>query len=378
MTTLLENPTTGRVAGVDLARAVAIVGMVAIHVLPGEEAPGAGGVLYGVAHGRASGLFAVLAGLSLGLATRRAGGQRAAARASVVVRGLLVALVGLVLVDAGSRIAIVLAYYGVAFLVVLPFLWWPLRRLALLAGGWLALAPLVSFGLRRTYALPPQLEQPTLEWLARPGDLIEALVLTGYYPVIGWAGYLLLGLAVSKVDLRSTTTAVRVLGAGAVTAAAAWTVSALLLGPFGGADALARRHGPSVLERQEHYGTVPTDSGWWLAVAGPHSGTPFDLLHTAGTALAVIGAACLLPAALTRFLRPVAAFGSMPLTMYTAHVLALAAWPEDDLSVLALHVGVGVLLATGWRAVVGRGPLETVVGAAARAVAAPLARTPAR
>ena len=376
MATLLDDRPAARLTGVDLARAVAVAGMMTIHVLPGEDAGGIAGLLYQAAHGRASGLFAVLAGVSLGLATRRAERSRTPARVAVAVRGLLVALLGLLLVDAGSRIAIVLPYYGVAFVVVLPFLWWPARRLAVLAGGWLVLGPLVSFALRGVYGLAAQHEQPTLGWLAHPGELLRTLALTGYYPVTGWAGYLLLGLAVAKLDLRAPRVAVQVLGAGAFTAAGSWLASAVLLGPLGGRAELALS--PAAAALQGHHGSVPTDTAWWLAVAAPHSGTPFDLLHTAGTALAVLGAACLLPLAVTRFLRPVAAFGSMPLTVYTLHVLALAAWPEETPAVLALHVGVGVLLATAWRAGVGRGPLETAVGSAARAAAAPLRRAPVR
>ncbi len=366
---------SGRLVGVDLARAVAVVGMMSIHVLPGEEVGGFAGALYSVSHGRASGLFAVLAGLSLGLATRRGGDARAAARTGVLVRGLLIALLGLVLVDAGSRVAIILAYYGVAFVVVLPFLWWPARRLAVLAGAWLVLAPLLSFAVRGASGLDAQYEQPTLGWLARPGDLLETLALTGYYPVVGWAGYLLLGLAVSKVDLRESTVAMRVAGAGALAAGSSWIVSGLLLGPGGGRAALTGRFGASALDAQDYYGTVPTDSRWWLAVVEPHSGTPPDLLHTAGTALAVVGVCCLLPSTLTRFLHPVAAFGSMPLTLYTAHVLALAAWPRETTTLLAVHVLLGMLFATTWRLAVGRGPLEQVVGRAAAAAGARVPRS---
>ncbi|WP_432543886.1 heparan-alpha-glucosaminide N-acetyltransferase domain-containing protein [Kineococcus sp. SYSU DK002] len=374
-----RGPAAERVTGVDLARAAAVVGMMAIHVLPGEEAPGAGGVLYALAHGRASGLFAVLAGVSLGLATRRAASpaQRRGARAGVVVRGLLVALVGLLLVDAGSRVAVILPYYGVAFAVVLPFLWWPARRLAVVAVGWLALAPLVSFAVRAAQDLQPRYEQPTLGWLGRPGDLLEALTLTGYYPVVGWAGYLLLGLAVSRVDLRSPRAALGVLGAGAAAAAAAWAGSALLLGPGGGRAVLDGVAGPSAVDLARFYGTVPTDSRWWLAVVSPHSGTPFDLLHTGGTALAVLGAACLLPAAVTRFLHPVAAVGAMPLTVYTAHVLALAGTDDQSTGLLAAHVAGALVFATLWRRVVGRGPLELVVGRTAAAAAAAVAGRPA-
>ena len=42
-------------------------------------------------------------------------------------------------------------------------------------------------------------------------------------------------------------------------------------------------------------GTTPTNGSWeWLLVDAPHSGTPFDLAHTIGTALAVIGLCLLL------------------------------------------------------------------------------------
>jgi uncharacterized membrane protein len=363
---------TGRLVGIDLARAIAIVGMMTIHVLPGADV--AGGWLYTAAHGRASGLFAVLAGVSLGLVTRRSADDRAAARVGVVVRGLLIAALGMLLVEVDSPIAIILTYYGVAFVVVLPFLWWPARRLAVLAGVWLVAAPVVSYALRATYELPKEYGQPTLSWLAEPGRLLETLTLTGYYPVIGWAGYLLLGLAISRVDLRESATALRVLATGLFLAAGSWIVSALLLQR--GRDVLVAEYGPAVLDPAGWYGTVPTLSPWMLAVSDAHSGTPFDLLHTSGTALAVIGFCCLLPATVTRFLFPVAAFGSMPLTIYTGHVLGLATWPGDTLGLLGLHVLVGVVVATVWRLVVGRGPAETVVGRIAGA-AASLVRRPA-
>ncbi len=356
-----------RVVGVDLARAVAIAGMMAVHVLP-ESSTGWPGRLYDLADGRASGLFAVLAGVSLGLSTRRTppgARPRAAARLGVAVRGLLVALLGLALVSAGSRIAIILPYYGVAFLLVLPVLWWPARRLAALAAAWLVVGPLASFWVRAAHALDATYEQPTLLDLAHPAELLRTLLLTGYYPVIGWTGYLLLGLAVARAGLAGAPAALRVLGAGLALAVGAWTTSALLLGPGGGLVRLAELGAAPGTPWWTFHGTVPTASPWFLAVAEPHSGTPLDLLHTSGTALVVLGAALLLPAVATRSLVPVAAFGSMPLSVYTGHVLALAAAPGDAPALLAAHVLVGVALATAWRLAAGRGPLEGALSAAA-------------
>ncbi|WP_432572766.1 heparan-alpha-glucosaminide N-acetyltransferase domain-containing protein [Kineococcus sp. SYSU DK005] len=368
-----------RVVGVDLARAVAIAGMVAVHVLP-EGSTGLPGALYDLADGRASGLFGVLAGVSLGLSTRRTPPgprPRAAARVGVAVRGVLVALLGLALVSAGSRIAIVLPYYGAAFLLVLPVLWWPARRLAVLAAAWLVAGPVAGWWLRGALALAPTYEQPTLLDLAHPLELLRTLLLTGYYPVLGWTAYLLLGLAAARAGLAGAA-ALRLLGAGLVLAAGSWVLSALLLGPAGGLARLAQLGAVPGAPSWTFHGTAPTASPWFLAVAEPHSGTPLDLLHTSGTALAVLGAALLLPAALTRFLLPVAAFGSMPLSAYTAHVLALAAHPGDAPSLLAAHVLLGLLLATGWRLAFGRGPLESALSGAAGAAAALVAPRPAR
>ena len=105
-----------------------------------------------------------------------------------------------------------------------------------------------------------------------------------------------------------------------------------------------------------------------LAIAAPHSGTPLDLLHTAGTAAAVLGGSLLLVAALRDRWRwvvlPVAAAGSMTLTLYSVHVFALAAvQPHASTGFWWLNVALALLAATAWQAGGHRGPLE---GAASR------------
>ncbi|RAD02609.1 hypothetical protein DN549_33390, partial [Burkholderia multivorans] len=72
------------------------------------------------------------------------------------------------------------------------------------------------------------------------------------------------------------------------------------------------------------YGVTPPDSWWRLAIAGPHSATPFDLISTAGTSLAAIAvcqAAAILLGRRSWLLAPLSAPGSMPLTVYAAHVI---------------------------------------------------------
>ena len=141
-------------------------------------------------------------------------------------------------------------------------------------------------------------------------------------------------------------------------------------GPGGGAAAL----GPELARRR--YGTVPSDTWWWLAVEAPHTGTPFDLAHTTGTALAVLGAALLVARFAPRVLWPLAAVGALPLTLYTLHVTALALYPPEAAeaggtsggTLLVVHLVAALVIGVLLRALGLRGPLEAGVGAVSGAV----------
>ena len=119
---MLPRSRTGRILGVDAARAIALVGMFATHILPlhdADDVPTLTGLL---ADGRSSALFAVLAGVGVALSTggpRRPRDARAhlAAAAALVVRGLLVGLLGLWLIDFDAPVAVILPYYGLLFVV---------------------------------------------------------------------------------------------------------------------------------------------------------------------------------------------------------------------------------------------------------------------
>jgi uncharacterized membrane protein YeiB len=117
-------------------------------------------------------------------------------------------------------------------------------------------------------------------------------------------------------------------------------------------------------------GVTPTDTGWWLATRLPHSSTPPDLLFTIGVALAVLAACILLGRATTAVLRPLAAPGSMTLTLYSLHLLMLSSPfdPENDLTAFLIQVLVVVTFALVWSRYHTRGPLEAVVARATGAV----------
>ena len=358
----MASRTPSRLQGVDAARGVALLGMVAVHVLPAQDPDGTPSLTEHVASGRSAATFAVLAGVGLALSAPRAGwGPRR--RLALVLRAVLVGAVGLALGALDSGVAVILASYAVLFVLVQPFLGWRPRRLLLLAVALALLVPVASQAGRDR--LPARdTGNPELDRLADPGQLVADLVVTGYYPAAAWVSYLLLGLAVGRLDLRRQSAAVRIACAGAVLALLSAAGSAVLLGPAGGEAALVAATGGTVELDRGFFGNVPTGSWWWLAVDAPHTTTPLDLLGTAGAALVVLGVALLLVPRAGLLLSPLSAAGSMPLSLYTAHVVLLGLTePQDPERYYVVQVLVGLAAAVVWRRLLGRGPLEVVLAA---------------
>jgi uncharacterized membrane protein len=370
---------SGRIIGVDVARCVALVGMIATHALPERDADGGLGLGHVIAGGRASALFAVLAGVSLALmsgGTRPVRGtQRRAVTAGLAARALTIALIGLFLGGLPTTIAIILTYYGVLFLLGLPFLGLGWKALATIGGAWLLAAPVVSH-LVRPHLPPRGFTSPSPEALAHPWQLLTELTFTGYYPAVSWLGYLLVGMAIGRTDLRRRRTATVVAVLGAVLAGGSWLVSELLLGRSDVTRALlgtAPEPGMTVdqLRRSLEEGTAgstPTESWWWLAVHAPHSGTPFDLLHTTGTAMLTLGVCLVLARLWPRATAVLFGAGAMTLTLYTLHVVLRTPpfLPGDDTRTFAWHVAIVLLIGAAFRLMAWRGPLEAMATELAR------------
>jgi uncharacterized membrane protein len=371
----VSTPSDRRLVGVDATRGLALLGMMAVHVLPAVGTDGGASVAHAIAGGRSAATFAVLAGVGLALLTGGTNPHRgrpwAAASAGLVVRALCIGAVGLLLGSVDSGVAVILAYYAVLFVLAIPLL--PLRAAPLFALGLTVacLVPVLSHLLRDDARLPFAGRNPNFDTLRdSPGDLVPALLLTGYYPVLAWTAYLCVGLAAGRLQLRERRTAAWLCGGGVALAVAASTASWLLLDPLGGHDKIAATLAdPASLDTSlelGRYGNTPPTTWWWLAVVAPHSSTPLDLLHTIGVALGLLGAMLLLAStgrSARAVLSPLAAAGSMTLSLYTAHVLLLAsgALPEDRATSYAVQVVAALALAWLWRRFLGRGPLERVV-----------------
>ncbi|WP_104137329.1 heparan-alpha-glucosaminide N-acetyltransferase domain-containing protein [Arthrobacter sp. ZGTC131] len=379
-----KGAAAGRLAGIDAARGLALLGMMATHLIPTFESDAALtptwiGLTFS---GRAAALFAVLAGIGIALSTGKQrpleGSALAAARRGIALRALVIAVVGLALGGLEVNVAVILVHYAVLFLCVLPFIGLQLKALCAWAAGWILGSPVIAFLLRPwLMAADPPLQlnhNPGWEDLSTPGQLLGDLFLTGYYPVFQWLSYLLVGLIIGRLALATAAVPVLLLAGGTAVAAFSKVLGTAAMEAWGGRDALqAMLTDPNYpldsLLQVNLAGVRQEGSWWWLASSAPHSGTTLDLLHTSGVAAAVVGL-CLLVGRLGEWLAldlllPLRGAGAMTLSLYTVHVCVVASfhlkplpagWTEDGM--YFAHAALAVLIGMVFAVLKWRGPLE--------------------
>lgn len=365
-----------RIVGLDAARGIALIGMMAIHVLPQYNEDFEPTVVWTVASGTSAALFALLAGVGLaagaGIGQGACARDLAGARVSLAMRAAGIAGMGLLLGQVNIPAVVILAYYGMMFALAIPLLGLGARALASCAVGF------ATIGALGTWLLAGSLPglagyDPSLTFLVSyPGGTLSALLFTGAYPAVPWMAFLCGGLAIGKLDLRSVDVQLRIFLTGLFLAVGTALVSALLLGPLGGKEQLvaANRRWLSAEELDEViiWGPVeglPMASGWWQVTLSPYSTTVFEVINTMGVAMAVLGAVLFIGERIRWAMVPLGIMGSMTLTLYSLHLMVLAMGIGRDESGLSLGVQIGaaLLFAVLWRNISGRprGPLEHVI-----------------
>ncbi|MGJ9372601.1 heparan-alpha-glucosaminide N-acetyltransferase domain-containing protein [Nesterenkonia sp. CF4.4] len=367
-----------RLVGVDAARGIALIGMMAIHVLPSITDDIEPTLTWLVFSGVSAALFALLAGVAVAFMT---GGPRppsgsalTASRAALAVRAALITLIGLLLAYVDPPAAIILVYYGAMFLLAIPLLRLSVRALFSIAVGIAILGPVM---VHLAQGALPGLDgyDPSLTTVVTdPIASASAVLFTGSFPVIPWMAYVCAGLAIGRLNLRDKVPAVRLLVAGILVALVAWLTSTVLQGPLGGRDQLGAATPWSATELDWFitWGPppeLPTTTWWWLTVLAPYTSTPFEVLHSLGVAAAALGAMLLIGRAAGKFLRPLAAIGSMTLTLYTVHLLVLATGFLADApwASFIIQTSAAVLFAMVWLRFRAAGPLERGITVASRA-----------
>jgi uncharacterized protein len=366
----MSRSPSSRVDAIDLARGIALVGMMFVHLGPqwvGDSPP----VGQLIASGRAAPLFAMLAGVALSLVHRRDPHGAGSVRATCI-RAVVLVLLGLALGSLDQvPVYVILAFYGVLIVMALPFRELSARTLVVLGLVWAVLAPVLLLWLEVAHG-PVVSDQAEWSDLAPPWSLVTELLVWGAYPAGVWFAYVLVGLGVGRLDLGRARVALSVLGGGV----------ALLTASLG-AGALAISRGVFddwyVQGWQQLFvrASYPYEPARWreLWLVGEHTSRPLNVVGAIGSALVVIGLCALVvrvPWA-RLLLRPLRAAGAMTLSLYTVHVLwswrltVRAAGSSDPSARLdsygdwALQAVVLCAVATVWLSFARRGPLEMLV-----------------
>jgi len=340
-----------RLHGIDLARALAVFGMLAAHLLTIEQdvVLSDPSTWIDLVNGRSSILFAVLAGVSIALMTGgrmpHRGGLLRVDRRRLAVRAGAVWAVGLLLTQTGVPIYVILQAYGILFLLAVPLLALSARALWAIAA---------SVALAVPWVLPLIDGLPV--WGSDAGRTL--FLLTGWaYPFPLWIAFVVAGMALGRSDLGSASIQVTILASG---------VAAVVVG--GGLSTVVGAGGVAPGSYEEA-----------VFSAEAHSGGLVEVIASGGFAVAVIGACLLLcRTPVTWLVAPLRAVGSMPLTAYVGQVLAwalvaLAVFGDTtdlrafrDLGLFWWFCLGAVLLCSAWAATLGQGPLERALASLSR------------
>jgi uncharacterized membrane protein YeiB len=408
--------TVGRMLGLDVARGLAVFGMFAAHVGPDPFEGGYLSRLYQVAHGRSSALFAVLAGVALiiiaGHPVARTGLAGRQAVAKIVIRSVILLAFGTALTMTGTSVAVILAYFGVFFLLALPFVRMRARTLAAVALVWALAGPqlhhliqhavhgsesytadssssiteskgsvsigseagsVTSDSIGNDAAASTQGSAFEAGWanaiatydpMSRlSGEGIIEILFTGTYPALSWLPFLLAGMTLGRLGLASTAVRRKLAVLGPALAVLGYGCSWLAFQVF--PDVAKAAGGPDAW----WLGTdAPGASPAALLVAAPHSETTLSVIGNTGVAITIIVAALALTdrsARLRRLAKPVIAVGSMSLTAYVLHIagiwLVSGGETPGSAAVLWGFVAAVMVFAVAWKRFFRWGPLEYVV-----------------
>lgn len=353
---VMEAPVgAARVVGVDVARAVAVLGMVLVNfkVLSNTREAGPDWLvaLAERLDGRASALFVVLAGVGVGMLTRRAredGSPRAiaAARAMLLQRAVTLGIMGLALCTLWPMD--ILRSYGIFLAIAALVFAAPKRALLGGAAALIAAFPLVTMAIDYNQGWDPTTHQYLDQWSV--AGMARHLLFNGFHPALPWMAFLLTGMWLSRLDLHD-----------------ARTRRLLLLGGLGatlGAEALSAWL----------LSTLTSDWGQAIALIYPGPPMPLYMISATGTAL-VTTALCLEWAArrpASRAVSALATTGTFALTLYIAHIalgmgaLLLTDLLDERTLAHALGAGLGfwllsIPLTNAFAARFGVGPLESLL-----------------
>lgn len=195
-----------RIVGIDVARAIAVIGMIIVNfkVVLGSEGQGWLLTIADSLSGKAAALFVVLAGVGIALLTKNSYGSKDIKvihryRIKLFKRSLLLFLIGL------SYMALwpadILHFYGVYMLITLVFVSSSKRMILSVASVIILLYPLMMNFINYDIGWNFETLDYTGFWTLN-GFFLN-LFYNGFHPVFPWVAFMLIGLWYGRHDLHN-------------------------------------------------------------------------------------------------------------------------------------------------------------------------------
>ncbi len=340
------TPGRSRVDGIDLARFLAIVGMMTAHLFVNDSFditqpsslanPAAWPAVF---DGRSAALFGLLAGVSVAIVSRRplslGGTHVPLLRLNLFARGVVIAGIGVLLEEIQYAIAVVLTVYGFVFVALALVVRAGPRRLF----GMAAVSMLLGTGSVMLAELVP-----AEVW--EPNGVIISVFVGGAYPLFIWVGYGLVGMALMRLGLGEAGLQRRMVAIGATVAVVAYSLGAVVSRTLahheipGLSDLATGEPQPASTDLGMPDIAPPvTDWRYVMLSAEAHSGGLLDVVGSLAVAVAALGVCLMLCRSdrVVRLTRPLRAAGAMPLTIYILHILTAAVvgrmlfWQKSEL-----------------------------------------------
>lgn len=295
-----------RLEGLDLARCIALVGMVLVNfrLAMGVEQTQASwiGAFYEAIQGRSAATFVVLAGMGFSIGMRKLD-FRDAFHLSVR-RGFFLIIVGIM--NYMIFPADIIHYYGVYFLVAALLLTQSSRKLLAWMLGIVFSFPVLCFLIDYSLGWNWQTLEYTDFWTL--SGFFRNLFFNGWHPVLPWVAFLLWGMWLAQTDLQKTRVQIGMVVGGLICAVATHAASKIGIALW------------------------PSYQG--MLGVSPLPPMPLYIFASAGIATTLIGVCILLMQKWGRVvvLRALLPAGRMTLTLYIAHII----------------LGMGTLEAVGW------------------------------
>ncbi|MCA1057607.1 DUF418 domain-containing protein [Rossellomorea aquimaris] len=346
-----------RIIGFDMARALAILGMVIVNYKISMNAEGNGPewlkTITGLLEGRASAIFVILAGIGISLMTKKArmsGTPSKEYRKMIWRRSLFLFVLGMILFLMQWS-ADILHYYAFYMFIASFFIVASSRQLIIATVGIVLTSQIGQLLLNYEFGWDATFQHYELFWSWK--GFISNLFYNGYHPIFPWSAFLLFGMWVGRINVQNHSIRKKMISVSlftfVITEAASYTLIKL------SEPAMGR------------------EIAYYLFDTKPMPPTLLYMISSTSTAIIVI-LLCIMISEKWRETAVIQAFvytGQLALTLYIGHFLVLAVFfmfgglAENTLpfavTIALIFCLFSTVTSTWWRKTFKRGPVESLM-----------------